>query len=622
MPARGHTGRAPWYALAATALVVAVTVGALLHHARDADPGSDARISLAVARQVAEGHGPVMPDGRLMTMRAPLWPLVLGGFMAVFGDPAGADVARVLVAVGVVLSIVALGRWWYGWWAGLLAALLALCAPPLLSVLSDWYADGASVAVALLALLLVDRAVTTRSTRIALGAGLAVAAAVLLKESAGFVAVAPFVAALARVDRDGWSWLRPAALTAFVATSAVTPWLVIHVAVEDRFFLTSIDGNAALAVLAGWLVVVALLGVAAARPLELAPRSRRFAVTAAVVVMLAWTAVAAVGLSGGLGFDAQGTRNTPWDIVDGYLLPAFGVPVLAVAGIVVLVVRTLRRERVALVHAAAFAAYLPLMVLWPLNGSVFVARNALVGVLLVHVAAGEAVVVAIDRLARVLRSPHHPTRRLAAFGLAIVVLASCSWAAVDGVRAKPARPVAQARDLDALSAWVQRNVPRGTTIMGSYLDWTWLSRATGDRYRVVLAPWTHLALAHSQPPFRPIRVVPVTGDPATEPVRDYGTDWLAVRRSDTKGYLLGLSQTALIDALRSTHSRYLVITGGSVFAATAIVPTLRRIGGIEQVRWFGHTVVMRVDPEHLVPLHDPPLWTDASTRAWLRREHR
>jgi hypothetical protein len=616
--------------VALVVVAVSLALAAVVRHGRDAGPSPDGRLYLAVAKEVAEGHGPVMPDGSLMTMRAPLYPAMLGAGMAVLGDPLAADVARALVALLMFAAIGAIAWWWYGWAAATLAVLLIAAAAPVLDVLADWYPDGLVVALSLTALLLLDAATLRGSLRVAVFAGLVLAVAVLVKETAGFVAAGPVIASLARVDRDGWGWVRPTGVAALVSSATVTPWLVLHAVVEERFFLTSITGLGAMGVLLGWFLVVATCALVVwppasvrARLVRVAQRisTPRAAIAAASVTAVTWAGAIAIGLGGGITLQADGTTASAGEILRDRLAPALGMPLLAALGVGVLGVGVARRQRRALVHAGAFSTYVPLMLLWPLNGSLFVARTGLVAVALVHVASAHAVVVVVRRVAHTLRTQTRTTvvRGGVALG-ATAVVASCAWAGVGAVRTAPIAPLRHGPELQAVSAWLSEHVEPGTPIMGTYLGWTWIARETDAAYPVHLAPWTHLDLTGTSEWFRPVDAVPVVGDP--EPYRpdSYGQDWLAVRRHGTKGYLLGLSQTGLLESLRDTGARYLVYTAGELRAPAALLPVLESIDGLQEVERFGDTVVLAVDPHGLEPLADPPLWTDAVTRAWLELE--
>lgn len=507
------------------AVAVTLALASVVRHGRDAGPSPDGRLYLAVAKEVAERHGPVMPDGSLMTMRAPLYPALLGAGMAVLGDPLAADVARALVALLMFAAIGAIAWWWYGWAAATLAVLLTAAAAPVLDVLADWYPDGLVVALSLAALLLLDAATLRRSLRVAVFAGLVLAVAVLVKETAGFVAAGPVIASLARVDRDGWGWVRPAGVAALVSSAAVTPWLVLHLIVEDRFYLTSITGPAAIGVLSSWLLLVAICALVVwppppvrARLVRVAQRisTPRAAIAVACVAAVTWACAIAIGLGGGITLQADGATANAGDILRDRLAPAFGMPLLAALGVGALGVGIARRWRRALVHAGALSAFVPLLLLWPLNGSLFVARTGLVAVALVHVASAHAVVVVVRRALTALRTEARTTlvRAGAALG-ATAVLASCAWAGVGGVRTAPIAPRPHEPELQAVSAWLSANVEPGTPIMGTYLGWTWIARETDAAYPVHLAPWTHLDLTGTSEWFRPVDAVPVVGDPET-----------------------------------------------------------------------------------------------------------
>jgi hypothetical protein len=258
---------------------------------------------------------------------------------------------------------------------------------------------------------------------------------------------------------------------------------------------------------------------------------------------------------------------------------------------------------------------LPIFVLWPLNGSPFVARNALVGVVLVHLAAARAVVAVVTSVARAGRPVATP-RRLGGAALAALMVVAAIWSVGDIARAPQAAASPRASALDAVGAWLGRHVGAGRTVMGSYTDWTWISRANGGRVRVVLAPWTHVRADGRR--LEAARVIPVTGDPETYVPTPYGDDWLALTRSRTKGFVLGLGEHALVRALRRSRSRYLVVTQTAVRSPLAILPELARIPGLERVARFGDTVVLRVHRRSLRPGSPPAVWIDDAACRWLR----
>ncbi len=613
-------------ALIATGTVVAVLVGMWWWRwARGAVPGSDGRLLLAVARSVAEGAGPRLPDGDVMWFRGPVWPAAAGTVLRLAGADAGPALIRAGGAAVLAVALAGLGRHWYGWAVGLTAVALAgTTAPPVLAVLADWYTDPLAVALALGALIVLDRALAERSDRHAFAAGVLLAVAVLTKESTGFVAVGPVAASVALADRHGWGFLHPVAVAAATATGLVGPWLTLHVAGQDRFFLTLVEGERARVLLAGWWLLVAVLTVTAIRWRRAGPErwrrpGPRTAVLVATVVVACWAAVVFAGLAGGVPRGSDGRFGT-WEILRRFLLPALGPAPLVALGAVVLGRAAVRRERSALAHAAALGAFLPLLVVWPLSGSVFVARNGLVAVLLVHLAAaaGTARVLGAVRrraAAAVVRPALGPVI-LAAAAVTVVVVVATSAAAT--WRAVPDRPPNRFADLDAAAAWLRSRLDPGEAVIGSYLAWTRLAWQLGPAHPVHLLPSSRVRLDTSGR-LRSVPVVPVVGTPRRVDVPSGTDDWLTVLRHPDKAFITALSRDRLVAELRDAPARYLVLWGASTRDGEELAVTLEAMAGVERAAMFGWAIVLAVDADRLATAPVPPAAARAQTLDWLSR---
>jgi hypothetical protein len=595
--------------------------------ARGAAPGSDARLLLAVARSVADGAGPRLPDGDLMVFRGPVWPSLAGTVLRVAGDGPGLALIRAGGAAALGVALVALGRRWYTWAAGLLAVVLAATtAPPVLGVLADWYTDPLGVALVFAALVVLDRALVTGSGRQAVAAGALLAAAVLTKESTGFAAVGPVAAALALADRDGWGFLRPLATAAATATALVGPWLTLHVVVEDRFFLTLVEGAGAWLLLGGWWALTATIAAAAfrlrSRPPDRwrRPRRRTAALLAAATVA-GWAAVAFAGLAGGVPQEAQDVQFGPLEIVRRFLLPALGPWPLVALGLAALARGVARRERGALGHAAALGSFVPVLVVWPLSGSVFIARNGLVAVLLVHLAAGAGVVRAVSWSVRARSSPVAGSlaRALPVAAVVVVVLAVAGPAARRTWEKVPPRPPDRLADLDAAAAWLRPRLRPGEGLVGSYLAWARLAWHLGPGHPVHLLPSAQVRLDAATGQLRSVPVVPVVGTPRRVEVEAGTDDWIGVLRHPNKGFLSALSRARLVEELRAAGARFLVLGQGSTRDGPELAVTLESTAGVRRAATFGSVIVLAVDPDRLADAPLPPAASRRATIEWLAR---
>jgi hypothetical protein len=119
--------------------------------------------------------------------------------------------------------------------------------------------------------------------------------------------------------------------------------------------------------------------------------------------------------------------------------------------------------------------------------------------------------------------------------------------------------------------WLSARLEPGETVVASWLFATSLDAITGARYRIVESPTLQVRVGRPREPI----LVP-TGTLFRENAnlpRVPPDDWLFLRRHPSEGYLVALSGRLLGDAIRSSGTRFLVLTGEHPAQSTATIAT-------------------------------------------------
>jgi 4-amino-4-deoxy-L-arabinose transferase-like glycosyltransferase len=119
--------------------------------------------------------------------------------------------------------------------------------------------------------------------------------------------------------------------------------------------------------------------------------------------------------------------------------------------------------------------------------------------------------------------------------------------------------------------WLSTRLEPGETVVASWLFATSLDAITGARYRIVESPTLQVRVGRPREPI----LVP-TGTLFREnaklpPVPP--EDWLFLRRHPSEGYLVALSGQLLGDAIRTSGTRFVVLTGEHPAQSTATIAT-------------------------------------------------
>jgi hypothetical protein len=147
--------------------------------------------------------------------------------------------------------------------------------------------------------------------------------------------------------------------------------------------------------------------------------------------------------------------------------------------------------------------------------------------------------------------------------------------------------------------WLSARLEPGETVVASWLFATSLDAITGARYRIVESPTLQVRVGRPREPI----LVP-TGTlfrenadlPQVPP-----DDWLFLRRHPSEGYLVALSGRLLGDAIRTSGTRFLVLTGEHPAQSTATIATsLVHWPGVREAARFtkedAEIVILEIDP--------------------------
>lgn len=581
-----------------TLALACVACALVVAWAPDRAPSRDETLYLAVATSVADGHAPRVPGGDPLTVRAPLYPLLLGLSIASLGDPGGPDFTRVLVATGLAAALLALALvLWGRGVAGLAVALggvaLVYTGVPFLELAATLGIDLLAAALALTALCLLEVGARRSSMRVAAAGGLALGLAILVKETALVVAPVPVLVGLVRYRSDGPGFVRPL-LAAYLAAGVVLlPWWVLYGFVEGRFFLTSLSGDRAVG--AAVLAVATLVALVA---LVLRPPPRALAgplawierllarpgagVAAALALISAWWLVVYVNLTRAVPGGTRGGDTALGEFLEREVFSRAGSGWLAAAGLAALAVGAWRGHRGDQTALLVVVSYLPVLAL--IASKDWSGRQVLVALLVLQVGVARAVVglVAAAWRGGGQKSPKSLARALPALGAAAVIGAVVTALAANGIvparasdREKRSESAARSALEDA-AAWLEDNAPEDSVILvGTDLGYR-LHRATSARYRLPAFPVVRLGLPRSGPPF-----VPVAEGSANIDLRRVGTSWLSIRRDPNRGFYSGLTQEALIRAINSEQADFVVLPGGAdAESAVAGTRVLKRVRGL------------------------------------------
>ncbi len=331
--------------------VVGIAVGAFLLLVAVAGPyfrSFDEAKYLGIGYSMLAGHGPRTVFGAVFTPHSPLWPMVLAAPDVWFGiDPFGwGQLVDAIAGAGVLLLV--------GWFGaqirplvGALAVVAYLATPYFQDLTRTARLDVPAAFLVLFYLALGMTAVRRDSVARAIGAGVIIAVAFLVKEIVLPVAPVPFLVAIL-IGRPFATIARLAAATALVAAAGTAWWFVLFASYTHQIYRLGASDRLLLPLYLGVGVVVAV-GLAApwlatrasvrrvrdrltrATPARVSDRSRQ---------LIAWGLATAWFLAFVVFFDRNPELKGVGLVSLGqyrlYLetwLPSAGLPLVAIAGI-------------------------------------------------------------------------------------------------------------------------------------------------------------------------------------------------------------------------------------------------------------------------------------------------
>ena len=606
LPAVADRGQpVTWLTVAFVALATLLIAAHVYSLALERPPGPDDSLYASGAARWLAGEPLTTMNGQPAAARPPLYVMALAAATALSGDWLSAE--PIVATASVVVAVLAVAA--IGWsLAGAAAAMLALVVfivPGVADAFARSGIDGLQAALVLssvaVALVLAGRnGAWTRASAIAVGIGLGLA--ILTKETALALAPWPILWAAgqpAAVLRPALRW---AGIASAVLILTVLPWWLFVYVSAGRLFPTGIEGVGAAAgiviIVVGCLLFLLLAsdrvsGRVAAGIARVGERTRWWLAVAFCVAWALLIVLAFVRADARYALPQLPPRDAVVESIDRVLtLVLFPAGTIAASFVALVIAQRRPMLRGLLLVALLTAGLVAIVVVkgWD-------PRSTLIPAIVVSMLLPVGAAAAIPRVSA-MSSPR--ARRVAGAVLIALVVGVTSVNLIGLVRAAEVPSNTQRWDGQSVkdaAAWLTERVEPGETIVASWLFAASLDAMTEARYRIDESPTLQVRVGR---PSEPILVPNGTlfrenaELPALPP-----DDWLFVRRHPD-GYLVGLSAQLLGDTIRSSGTRYLVLTGEHPAQSTATIATsLAQWPGVREVARFGkddaEVVILEID---------------------------
>jgi hypothetical protein len=449
----------------------------------------------------------------------------------------------------------------------------------------------------LLALLAMWTGIQSRDVRRWAAAGIAAAAAFLIKESTIQLAPLGVVAALALPSQRTREGMLGAITYTAAFALAISPWWVwVFIQTSDLFLLGD-PGRAATE--AAILVAVAVAAAIVLRTRKVPPST---GAPAAIALVVVWGAFLLYGL----------TKHSGWPYPNEYhsTIPRYMLQVAPqmqpyfpiVAAWVWVGWQAWRGDERARLLFAAAALFAP-FALFAANRWLQL-RDALPLVYLSYIVLGLAAADLWGRIRPHLVGAVAMQGALAAAALLAVALAAHQAHAFNAFTERERVASQQAGSWNSpytreVAAWMRTSIPAGSRIMTSRQYFTGLHVETGARFSIRQLPTVRVDVTGGDPLVHARGNLFRWEDTQLRPTRA-GDTWLHLQQFPNKGYWVGLNQQELLEFVEAHDIEYVVLTGDDVafsssayawyFTANPAFQLLETIAGTGGDRMFAYKV--------------------------------
>jgi 4-amino-4-deoxy-L-arabinose transferase-like glycosyltransferase len=585
---------------------------------------SDESLYVSEALNIYQGRGPEYTTRRPVVHRAPLYPALLALEFEVGGPSLdGASYVPRVATVLNALLLVLFARMLAGPVAGCVAGVAAASSAYLNGLGASLFLDSVESTFVLVALVLLWLSQARSSSRLALGAGISLGLAFLVKESAVLFLPLPLVFALVAGAGPGWRARFAAWLAGFgLATAGWWLWVLLR---SGDVFLLGDPG-------ARPVQVALVLSGAAAATLSLAlwrfggrlpARAASGPALAGAVLLLAWGGAALAGLEWRAWDHPRDYLSDVPAYVAGVFAPAVpSLPLMAAAAFWAFA-RALRGERAPAFLLVTAGLYLPFVI--AIANRDLSLRDTLPLIYVGMALMGCAAAWLVGWGAALARRQGSPPLEYAGFVVVAAAAGALTLQGLGRVERSPAYALQDDWDNQVAAdtaAWLRANVPPGTPILSTRLYFSQVYFLTDGAYPVHQMPTVLIDARPGRDPALEARGTLFRWEALPDRARDH---WLYLTRFGDKSYYIGLAEEDLLADLVSRGIGYVVLNwADDGFSSAAFLPYFEGNPAFQRVydKAYGpsdRTVIFKVDPAQLAPRPSPLRVTASAWAGLLQR---